>query len=126
MLTFCLQVHIPLKADHTSKGLAFVLFTNPNDAVAAWEALDGMTFQGRLLHILAGVERRGEAEATNTSKTLKDERAEKRKKDAGKDFNWGMLYMNVRGINYLLWVLADCSLSERCCCIIDSGKTQYT
>ena len=44
--------------EHTSKGLAFLSYTQPGDAVAAWEALDGTTFQGRLLHILAGVERR--------------------------------------------------------------------
>ncbi|GJJ13997.1 hypothetical protein Clacol_008254 [Clathrus columnatus] len=88
------QVHIPVTADHTSKGLAFVLFSNPGDAVAAWEALDGTTFQGRLLHILAGVERRQKSNTSNDKMTLKDERAEKRKKDAGKDFNWGMLYMN--------------------------------
>lgn len=62
--------------------------------MSAWEALDGTTFQGRLLHILAGVERRTGHSDSNSSKNLKEERAEKRKKDSGKDFNWAMLYMN--------------------------------
>ncbi|KAF8507695.1 hypothetical protein BU17DRAFT_57223 [Hysterangium stoloniferum] len=90
------QVHIPLTPEHTSKGLAFVTYANSADAVSAWEALDGTTFQGRLLHILAGVERRKDAAITEggKKKSLKEERGEKRRKEAGKEFNWGMLYMN--------------------------------
>ncbi|KAF8487575.1 hypothetical protein JB92DRAFT_3021966 [Gautieria morchelliformis] len=89
------QVHIPVTPEHTSKGLAFVSYVRPADAITAWEALDGTTFQGRLLHILAGVERRKQVpHGPNGKKNLKEERGEKRKREAGKDFNWGMLYMN--------------------------------
>ena len=34
-------------------------------------------------------------ESEGKKKTLKDERNEKKKATAGRDFNWSMLYMNV-------------------------------
>jgi len=67
--------------------------------VAAYEALDKKSFQGRLLHILAAVDRKGKFEVVDgdgKKKTVKDEKAAKRKAAAGKEFNWSMLYMNVR------------------------------
>jgi len=65
--------------------------------LAAYEALDKKSFQGRLLHILAAVDRKGGSEHTDGEgykKTLKEEKNQKRKKIAGQDFNWSMLYMN--------------------------------
>ncbi|KAF8584613.1 RNA-binding domain-containing protein [Ramaria rubella] len=90
------QVHIPLTSEHTSKGLAFVSYVQAADAVSAWQTLDGTTFQGRLLHILAGIERRKDAAETGESKkkSFKEDMGDKRKREAGKEFNWGMLYMN--------------------------------
>lgn len=67
--------------------------------MAAYEALDKKSFQGRLLHILAAVDRKGKFEVVDgdgKKKTVKDEKAAKRKAAAGKEFNWSMLYMNVR------------------------------
>lgn len=79
------------------KGIAFVTFTQPSNAVAAYEALDKKPFQGRLLHILGAVDRRGKAQGGGESKkSVKDDKAAKRKSLAGRDFNWSMLYMNVR------------------------------
>ncbi|KZT00240.1 RNA-binding domain-containing protein [Laetiporus sulphureus 93-53] len=91
------QVHIPL--DPTSKqpkGLAYVTFAKPADALAAFEALDKSSFQGRLLHILPAVDRKGKVDddSSGRRKTLKDEREVKRKAGAGREFNWAMLYMN--------------------------------
>lgn len=66
--------------------------------MAAYEALDGNPFQGRLLHVLAAVDRKSKfqvEEGEGKKKTLKEERAAKRKATAGKEFNWSMLYMNV-------------------------------
>jgi multiple RNA-binding domain-containing protein 1 len=66
--------------------------------LAAYEALDGNPFQGRLLHVLAAVDRKSKfqvEEGEGKKKTLKEERAAKRKATAGKEFNWSMLYMNV-------------------------------
>jgi len=92
------QVHIPL--DPTTKqpkGLAYVTFAKPADALAAYEALDKTSFQGRLLHILPAVDRRGKVESEEgKQRTVKGEREAKRKAGAGREFNWAMLYMNVR------------------------------
>ncbi|PBK88707.1 hypothetical protein ARMGADRAFT_1047355 [Armillaria gallica] len=92
------QVHIPLDAQtKQSKGLAYVTFIRAADAVSAYKALDRKSFQGRLLHILAAVDRKGAyqvEEAEGKKRTLKDEKNAKRKATASKDFNWSMLYMN--------------------------------
>ena len=80
------------------KGLAYITFAQSTQALAAYEALDKKSFQGRLLHILAAVDRKGRFEAVEgdgKKKSVKDEQHAKRKAMAGKDFNWSMLYMNV-------------------------------
>jgi multiple RNA-binding domain-containing protein 1 len=50
------------------------------------------------LHILAAVDRKGKdhVEEPTGKKSLKDVRNSKRKATAGREFNWSMLYMNVR------------------------------
>ena len=40
------------RATRKSKGIALVQFMDPKDAEAAFAALDGSIFQGRLLHVL--------------------------------------------------------------------------
>ncbi|KAJ9530616.1 hypothetical protein QJQ45_014764, partial [Haematococcus lacustris] len=40
------------KSTKKSRGVAYVQFVMPDDALSAWRALDGSIFQGRLLHIL--------------------------------------------------------------------------
>ncbi|PWN52563.1 RNA-binding domain-containing protein [Violaceomyces palustris] len=86
------QVHIPLdKSTKAPKGWAFVTFADPAHALAAFRAKDGSTFQGRLLHLIPAVDKNPKPEA---EKTLKQKKQEQRKADAGKDFNWSMLYMN--------------------------------
>lgn len=105
------QVHIPLDPEsRQSKGLAYVTFVQPSSALAAYEGLDKKSFQGRLLHILPAVDRKGKPEALDTGDRklpVKDERKAKRKATAGREFNWSMLYMNVRQANVL-----SCSLSR--------------
>ncbi|CAL1696264.1 unnamed protein product [Somion occarium] len=91
------QVHIPLDSStKSSKGMAYVTFAKPEDALSAYEALDKKSFQGRLLHILPAVNRKGKVEVEDVGKkrNLKEDREAKRKATAGKEFNWGMLYMN--------------------------------
>ncbi|WFD29563.1 Multiple RNA-binding domain-containing protein 1 [Malassezia sp. CBS 17886] len=86
------QVHIPLDpATKASKGLAFVTFTDPANALVAFRARDRAVFQGRLLHVLPAVSVKPKPEG---AATLKQKRLEARRASAGKDFNWGMLYMN--------------------------------
>ena len=48
---------------------------------------------------MGAVDRHGNLAVESTDgkkKTLKDDRADKRKAGANKEFNWSMLYMNVR------------------------------
>ena len=45
-------VHLPLDSDKKSKGFGFVQFVIPEQALKARDALDGSSFQGRLLHII--------------------------------------------------------------------------
>ena len=61
--------------------------------------MDGTPFQGRLLHILPAVDRQVQKKSDDSdtkNRTLKGERAQKRRETSGKDFNWAVLYMNVR------------------------------
>jgi multiple RNA-binding domain-containing protein 1 len=105
MLTFLPghKVHIPLDpATKSPKGLAFVTFKDGDAAVQAYEALDKTSFQGRLLHILPAVERKGAAveggnadDGASKKATLKGDKEKERKKNATREFNWSMLYMNV-------------------------------
>ncbi|OSD03770.1 hypothetical protein PYCCODRAFT_1434157 [Trametes coccinea BRFM310] len=92
------QVHLVLDpSTKQSKGIAYVSYAKPECALAAYEALDKTSFQGRLLHILPAVDRKGkegDAESEGKKKLLKQERDAKRKAMAGKEFNWAMLYMN--------------------------------
>ncbi|KAI0706720.1 hypothetical protein C8T65DRAFT_651773 [Cerioporus squamosus] len=92
------QVHLVLDPNTKQpKGLAYVSFAKPEAALAAYEALDKTSFQGRLLHILPAVDRKGKVEETDgegKKRTLKQDREAKRKAGAGKEFNWAMLYMN--------------------------------
>ena len=53
------------------------------------------------MHILPAVDRKGknEEESEGKKRTLKQDRDAKRKAMAGKEFNWALLYMNVRIID---------------------------
>ncbi|KAG9088075.1 Multiple RNA-binding domain-containing protein 1, partial [Ceratobasidium sp. 370] len=94
------QVYIPLTSDRASKGLAYVTFSEIGSATQALQAMDRTSFQGRLLHVMPAITRVGKEEAdardlaTNQKKSVKKERDTKRKENSGRDFNWGMLYMN--------------------------------
>lgn len=106
-------MHIPLDpVTKQSKGLAYVLFVKATSALSAFETLDRTSFQGRLLHILPAVNRKGKTEEGDggRKKTLKEEREVMKKAGAGKEFNWAMLYMNVRTFNskiYFLFIYSD-------------------
>ena len=93
------QVYLVLDKEGNSKGFAYVRYNKPEHAVAAFDAMDGTSFQGRLLHILPAVDRQSQKKVDDTDtkkRTVKGERAQKRKETSGKDFNWAVLYMNVR------------------------------
>ena len=80
----------------SSKGFAYVRFLDPQSALEAYKALDKTPFQGRLLHILPAVERqKPHVESEEGKLSIKSVKDKKRKDTANKEFNWGMLYMNV-------------------------------
>jgi multiple RNA-binding domain-containing protein 1 len=94
-----LQVHIPIDTvTKGSKGFAFVTYARTQDALVAFKALNKKPFQGRLLHIIGAVDQNNSVVTTDRggkAKALKEQRSEKRRVAAGKEFNWSMLYMNV-------------------------------
>ena len=73
-------------------------FSKSDTAQRALEALDGMAFQGRLLHIiLADPKRQSTLDDFTASKfPLKKQRQLKQKSTAGSStFNWNSMFMNV-------------------------------
>lgn len=101
-------MHIPQAKTGEPLGTAFLLFREPSAALAAFKQLDKKSFQGRLLHILPGRAKPGQAkDMTEVTEgavlgKVKDTRAEvvgkkeeKRKGETARGVNWASLYMNV-------------------------------
>lgn len=79
-----------------------MLFTKPSDAVAAFQALDGATFQGRIIHIIPADAKRehGVDEFSMANLPLKKQNLIRRKKEAASTtFNWNSLYMSQDAVN---------------------------
>lgn len=94
------EVHIPVNPKTgASKGLVYVMFSDPNDAVAAFDKYNRQFFQGRILHIVPGepkksaVKRLDEYDLKNMP--LKRQNELKRKFAASQqNFAWNSLYLN--------------------------------
>lgn len=96
MLTY--QVHVS-KDIRTgmSKGFGYIQFRSAEEATAATEALDGKSFQGRLLHIIPAKSKKlGGLDEYEISKLpLKKQREIRRKAEASTaTFKWNSMYMN--------------------------------
>ncbi|EEB06131.2 RNA-binding protein Mrd1 [Schizosaccharomyces japonicus yFS275] len=91
------QVHVPVdKKTNAPKGFAYVEFKNKDDAIRAYQDLDGLAFQGRLLHILPAKSRTNimQDEQAFHKLPLKKQRELKRKLAASAStFSWNTLYM---------------------------------
>ncbi|KNE60218.1 hypothetical protein AMAG_05631 [Allomyces macrogynus ATCC 38327] len=87
-------VHVPLHRESKQpKGIAFVHFVQPQDALAAYRGVQNRFFQGRVLVVRgAKAERKDDAE-TDASASFKAKRQAQLKAKAGSDFNWNSLYM---------------------------------
>ncbi|KAK9368300.1 hypothetical protein V1509DRAFT_84955 [Lipomyces kononenkoae] len=96
------EVHIPVDDDtHNSKGFAYILFKNGEEACNAYTSLDKQSFQGRLLHILPGQPKRENRldEIDLAKLPLKKQQALKRKAAAAKNqFQWSSLYMSTDAV----------------------------
>jgi len=83
------------------KGFAYISFEDADDAVAAWEKLDGSLLQGRLLHILpASAKRETLTDDFEISKLplKKQQQIKRRREAASSTFNWNALYMNADAV----------------------------
>ena len=81
-----------------SKGFAFAEFQTPQAAIEAMHALDGMTFQGRLLHMLLASNKRQSKidEYSLAQLPLKKRRlVEKKQQVSSATFSWNSMFMNV-------------------------------
>ncbi|XP_024158327.1 multiple RNA-binding domain-containing protein 1 [Rosa chinensis] len=94
------QVHLVIdKEMNRSKGIAYVLYSHPESAQRALEELDGSIFQGRLLHVMPAKQKNpspgADDSANQASKSLKQQREEKRKASeaSGDTRAWNSLFI---------------------------------
>ncbi|KAG6008751.1 hypothetical protein E4U21_003948 [Claviceps maximensis] len=96
------EVHLPLTVSGSTKGFALVQFVDPSDAVTAFQALDGTTFQGRIIHIIPANPKpeQGLDEFGISKLPLKKQNMIRKKAEAASNsFNWNSLYMNQNAVN---------------------------
>lgn len=91
-----------------------VLFTKPSDAVTAFQALDGATFQGRIMHIIpADAKKELVDDIALSNLPLKKQNLIRKKKEAASTtFNWNTLYMNQDAVNASVAARLGVSKSE--------------
>lgn len=98
------EIHIPIDYDSKkSKGIAFILYLIPENAVQALNDMDGKVFQGRLIHVLPGkaapAKQFSENKDNNNngaeggSSSFKAEKEQKQKTTSGSTHNWNALFM---------------------------------
>ncbi|KAJ5170202.1 uncharacterized protein N7500_002985 [Penicillium coprophilum] len=96
------EIHVAFDTrSTTSKGFAYVQYSDADAAIDAYQTLDGKHFQGRLLHILpASAKKTYKIDEYELSKLpLKKQREIKRKQNAGSSsFSWNSLYMNADAV----------------------------
>ncbi|PKS08241.1 hypothetical protein jhhlp_005183 [Lomentospora prolificans] len=96
------EVHLPVNVSGRSKGYALVLFADTDSAVNAFQASDGIPFQGRILHIVPAAAKRdnGLDEFAISKLPLKKQNLiRKRAEAASNSFNWNSLYMSQDAVN---------------------------
>ncbi|KAH0455838.1 hypothetical protein IEQ34_015870 [Dendrobium chrysotoxum] len=97
------EVHLVADKDtKRSKGIGYLLYTLPESATRALEALDNSIFQGRLLHVMAAKPQNrangklgSETTTANDKKNLKQQREEQKKASeaSGDTRAWNSLFM---------------------------------
>ncbi|RYC59870.1 hypothetical protein CHU98_g6347 [Xylaria longipes] len=94
------EVHVPSDASNKNRGMAFVLFHDPEAAVKAFQS-DRTTFQGRILHVLPAKAKTDELDEFALAKLpLKQQNLiKKRKKAAAATWSWNSLYMSQDAVN---------------------------
>ncbi|KAK2172512.1 hypothetical protein NP493_953g00009 [Ridgeia piscesae] len=100
------EVHLPIDTfTRKIKGFAFITFMLPEHAVKAYTALDGSTFQGRMLHLLPGKAKKEDVTSETTDEqSYKKKKEAKLKATAGSSHNWNTLFL---GPNAVADVMAE-------------------
>ena len=101
------EVTVPLdKSTNRPTGLGFVTFMLPEHAVKAYEAMDGQVYQGRLLHILPGRQRRTRVKeedeegggAGKSGSSFKKKKEKELKLQSGSSHNWNALFLGANSV----------------------------
>lgn len=91
------EIHVPLDKERNSKGIGYVQFMFPEHACAARSSLDGTSFQGRVLHILASKKQKEVVEMESKSKSrlssFQQKKEEERRLMAGKKEGWNSAFI---------------------------------
>ena len=96
-----IQSRLLSDAAGASRGLAYVAYGTPSEALRAYECMDGAAFHGRVLHILPA---NTAPDRGLTSRDVTTNRAtsayalrkvQKRSAEVDRDFNWSSLYLDV-------------------------------
>ncbi|KAM0253976.1 hypothetical protein ACHAQJ_006989 [Trichoderma viride] len=107
------EVHVPTNASGVRKGFALVLFEDSSHAVIAFQALDGVTFQGRILHIIPAEAKKSIDEFGMSKLPLKKQNMIRKKTEAATSvFNWNSLYMSQDAVNASVAARLGVSKSE--------------
>lgn len=95
------QLHLPVDGRGESKGFALVQFEKASDAIEAFRNVDGATFQGRIMHILAARAKREQKldELALAKLPPKKQSLVRKKEAASNSFNWNALYMSQDAVN---------------------------
>merc|ERR1712168_1435901 len=97
------EVNVPIdKKSNKSTGFAFVTFMLPEHAMKAWQELDGKIFQGRILHIIPGRDKK--TEDPNADGSYKKRKKAEKKALSGSAHNWNALFL---GQNTVAEVLSE-------------------
>ena len=92
------------------KGFAFVTYVMPENAVKAYNQLDGTTFQGRLLHLIPGKSKLSEEElaekeginSNQLASSFKQKKDAKNKAKAESAHNWNTLFLGTSAVADLM------------------------
>ncbi|KAM0475067.1 hypothetical protein ACHAPX_007199 [Trichoderma viride] len=107
------EVHLPTNASGVRKGFALVLYDDSSDALKAFQALDGVTFQGRILHIIPAEAKKLQDEFGMSKLPLKKQNLIRKKVEASTSvFNWNSLYMSQDAVNASVAARLGVSKSE--------------
>lgn len=96
-----MQVNLPLDSRGQRKGFAMIRYEQPAAAVAALQT-DGSTFQGRIIHIIPGSEKKEKKlDEFELSKLPHKKRQllKKKAEAATSTFNWNSLFMSQDAVN---------------------------